>query len=573
MLLTEIHGINRRQNKGLQAFMDRFKSEGSHIKGVPSVLRISAFMHGHGHPELAKKLNDKIPKTVDEMFERVRAFIRGEVVVGSAEMVRPSQGDKGYIHSAWSKVSQKDRNRGGPREARRNMGVYTPYPRKDTFTLLIKTPKEILAIESVSFLKLPPLIRTPKKQNLNKLCDYHGDRGHNINECYQIKKQIKEAVTSGKLAHLVKDIRRNNQRNGNQGRNGVKVITMIREEGNLTRPSEEGRGQKDNYQNSSDRTKSLSVASFMTGSTATPPTLVNRYQRTKGHNDLYKPNKKDMVLKKTAMFHHPYRSLYLHRQLKQMSQNSKEKLQKENFSANHEEEIEAVKDPANKAEQWLDNEISFPSTPGCQLVDSPIILKALIEGFLVRRIYVDRGTSSKVMYEHYFRNLRAETRAKLKESRTPLVGFSGEVSYPIGTINLNVTIGDPERLRTIPMEFAVVKSHSPYNVILGRTGLRSLGAIASTIHSMIKFPTANEIAIVITKKETLYECRRMEEAQGPVLEGRIAFPQIPALGSEGTTNTSREEIQGQTKEGGEPKDTVQPPPSPPEKDTLIDEKN
>ncbi|GJZ53441.1 reverse transcriptase domain-containing protein [Tanacetum coccineum] len=133
-------------------------------------------------------------------------------------------------------------------------------------------------------------------------------------------------------------------------------------------------------------------------------------------------------------------------------------------------------------------------------------------------------------------------------------------------------MGEPERLRTIPMEFAVVKSHSPYNVILGRTGLRSLGAVASTIHSMIKFPTVNEIAIVTTKKETLDECLRMEEAQRPVLEGRIAFPQIPALGSEGTTNTSREEIQGQPKEGGEPEDTVQPPPSPPKKDTQIDEK-
>ncbi|GJW68588.1 reverse transcriptase domain-containing protein [Tanacetum coccineum] len=72
---------------------------------------------------------------------------------------------------------------------------------------------------------------------------------------------------------------------------------------------------------------------------------------------------------------------------------------KQNFSANHE---------------------------GCQLVDSPIILKALIEGFLVRRIYVDGGSSSEVMYGHCFRDLSVETRAKLKESRTPLVGFSSE---------------------------------------------------------------------------------------------------------------------------------------------------
>nr|GEV73604.1 reverse transcriptase domain-containing protein [Tanacetum cinerariifolium] len=58
-------------------FMDRFKSESSHIKGVPPVLSILAFMHGHGHPELVKKLNDKIPKTMDEIFKRVRAFIQG----------------------------------------------------------------------------------------------------------------------------------------------------------------------------------------------------------------------------------------------------------------------------------------------------------------------------------------------------------------------------------------------------------------------------------------------------------------------------------------------------------------
>ncbi|GKF21355.1 reverse transcriptase domain-containing protein, partial [Tanacetum coccineum] len=69
---AKIHGIKRRPSEGLQTFMDRFKSESSHIKGVPPVLRISAFMHGHGHPELAKKLNDKIPKMVDKMFERVK---------------------------------------------------------------------------------------------------------------------------------------------------------------------------------------------------------------------------------------------------------------------------------------------------------------------------------------------------------------------------------------------------------------------------------------------------------------------------------------------------------------------
>nr|GEW08595.1 reverse transcriptase domain-containing protein [Tanacetum cinerariifolium] len=108
---TEIHGIKRRPNEGLQAFMDRFKYESSHIKGIPPVLRISAFMYGH-------------------------------------EMVRPSQRDKGYVRPAWTGGPERARNRGGLRETQRNMRVYTHYPRKYTFTPLTKTLKEILAMES-----------------------------------------------------------------------------------------------------------------------------------------------------------------------------------------------------------------------------------------------------------------------------------------------------------------------------------------------------------------------------------------------------------------------------------------
>nr|GEZ38242.1 hypothetical protein [Tanacetum cinerariifolium] len=64
------------------------------------------------------------------------------------------------------------------------------------------------------------------------------NRGQNTNDCYQLKNQIEEAVALGKLAHLVKDIHWNNQRNGSQVRNNVKVINMIRGEGSHKRPFE-----------------------------------------------------------------------------------------------------------------------------------------------------------------------------------------------------------------------------------------------------------------------------------------------------------------------------------------------
>nr|GEW61442.1 hypothetical protein [Tanacetum cinerariifolium] len=68
-------------------------------------------------------------------------------------------------------------------------------------------------------------------------------------------------------------------------------------------------------------------------------------------------------------------------------------------------------------------------------------------------------------------------------------------------------------IERVIMEFAVVKSPSPYNALLGRTRMRSLGAIASIIHSMTKFSTLNGIATISTTRETLKECRKIEKAQ------------------------------------------------------------
>ncbi|GJZ44407.1 hypothetical protein Tco_0591662 [Tanacetum coccineum] len=42
------------------------------------------------------------------------------------------------------------------------------------------------------------------------------------------------------------------------------------------------------------------------------------------------------------------------------------------------------KSPYEKMERWMDNEISFPSVSRYQLVNSPIVLEAYIEGFQVR---------------------------------------------------------------------------------------------------------------------------------------------------------------------------------------------
>ncbi|GJR58856.1 hypothetical protein Tco_1501018 [Tanacetum coccineum] len=178
------------------------------------------------------------------------------------------------------------------------------YPKRDSFTPLTKTSKEILAMESIGFPPPPPLVGTPEKQ--------------------------KEVVASGKLAHLVKVIRRGNQRNGGQGRGNVKVINMLNAGGSCKRPYETGR-------------------------------------------------------------------------------------------------------------PGLTEENSFPPIPWNSLTGGPIILEGAIEGYQVRRIYVDGESSSKIISHGNHGRSRKE--------------------------------------KNCATRIAIKKCHSPYNAIMGRTIMRSLRAV------------------------------------------------------------------------------------------------
>ncbi|GJU08130.1 hypothetical protein Tco_1124560 [Tanacetum coccineum] len=62
-----------------EAFIERSKAESMHVCEAPECMRISGFMHGITNPDLIKKLNDNISKSIDEMMNVTTAFLRGEI--------------------------------------------------------------------------------------------------------------------------------------------------------------------------------------------------------------------------------------------------------------------------------------------------------------------------------------------------------------------------------------------------------------------------------------------------------------------------------------------------------------
>ncbi|GJV12409.1 reverse transcriptase domain-containing protein [Tanacetum coccineum] len=93
---VEIYSIKQRDGETIEEFMERFKIETGHIKGAPECMRIYRFMHGVNNPELTKRLNERVPKTVEEMMTATMAFIRGETAAAS----------KKKVHTPWKSQDQ-----------------------------------------------------------------------------------------------------------------------------------------------------------------------------------------------------------------------------------------------------------------------------------------------------------------------------------------------------------------------------------------------------------------------------------------------------------------------------------
>ncbi|GJX82136.1 reverse transcriptase domain-containing protein [Tanacetum coccineum] len=158
-----------------------------------------------------------------------------------------------------------------------------------------------------------------------------------------------------------------------------------------------------------------------------------------------------------------------------------------------------------------DSVISFPPLGEEDETEGPMIIEAEMGGHFVHHMYVDGGSSSEILYEHCFNRYRPEVRNQMVPAVTPLVGFSGEIIWPLGQISLLVKIGDEEHSTSAWMNFMVVRSPSPYNGIIGRPGVRNIRAIPSTAHRMLKFLVVGRIVTLWSSKIVSLECSTLTE--------------------------------------------------------------
>ena len=58
----------------------------------------------------------------------------------------------------------------------------------------------------------------------------------------------------------------------------------------------------------------------------------------------------------------------------------------------------------------------------------------------------------------------------------------------------------------VEVDFIVVDAFSPYTAIMGRPWLHSLGAISSTLHQKVKYPSGGQVLEIVGSQSMARQC-------------------------------------------------------------------
>ena len=106
----------------------------------------------------------------------------------------------------------------------------------------------------------------------------------------------------------------------------------------------------------------------------------------------------------------------------------------------------------------------------------------------MKRVLVNPGSAVEVMYPDLYKGLNL----KLEDLTTydsPLVSFEGKTIIPKGQIRLPIQNGS----EVVEVDFIVVDAYSPYTAIVARPWLHALGAVSSTLHQKVKYPSGGQV--------------------------------------------------------------------------------
>ncbi|XP_058784255.1 uncharacterized protein LOC131659027 [Vicia villosa] len=413
--------------------------------------------------DFAKAVGIETPVTLDEFFLKAQAYIQYEEKE-AAHVVRNSRNKES------GKNARQDESRRGtdkkkedktrdPRDSKAPAGKFREY------TPLNASRERILnecanAEFQTGKVRFPKSLPARPNMDKSKFCRFHKGHGHNTEDCIHLKDAIEILIREGHLKQYAKK------------QEAAKEAKPVTEE----KPAED--------------TPAMQVAMSVTRP-----------------EDFYLP---DWANASTAYSSHSTWERFPSAMV--ISGGGFSKLTVASVKHNFNELISASTSMASISDhaKGSPSSISFYKEElprGAPNATIPLLIRARMANFDVRRILVDQGSSVDIMYSQLFKTLQLNNSHLTPYVGSDLQGFNGIVTKPWGFVELIVSIGSAETARAVKVQFLVIDCPSKYQCILGRPTLAELIVVPSTVHLKLKYyTTKGQIATLHGDIEAARRC-------------------------------------------------------------------
>ena len=133
--------------------------------------------------------------------------------------------------------------------------------------------------------------------------------------------------------------------------------------------------------------------------------------------------------------------------------------------------------------------------------DDALIVILRIGGYDVKRVLVNQGSAVEIIYPDLYKGLNLKPE-DLMAYNPPLVSFEGKTITPRGLIKLPIQTGS----NVVDVDFIVVDAYSPYTTIMARPWLHALGAVSSTLHQKMKYPSKGQVKEIVRNQSMARQC-------------------------------------------------------------------
>ena len=119
----------------------------------------------------------------------------------------------------------------------------------------------------------------------------------------------------------------------------------------------------------------------------------------------------------------------------------------------------------------------------------------------MKRVPINQGSAVEIMYLDLYKGLNLRS-GNITAYDSPLVSFEGKTLIPKGQIKLPIQID----LEIVKVDFIVVDSYSPYTAIVAKPWLHTLGAVSSTLHQKVKYPSHGQVKEIVGSQSIARQC-------------------------------------------------------------------